>query len=238
VTALPPAIDPVPERGLSLPARIAGVLFSPRSTYADVSAHPRIAGVLLVTVLATAGLQAWVLSGDAGQRAIAGALEAARTQGGSIPESLDSQTVARVVALAVAGASLVIAPLVLVVMAGVVGALCNALLDQEASFRHVYAVFAHAGVVSMVGGIFRASLQQATGDLSSPTRLGVFVPSLPEDGFAAALLGAVDLVWIWWIVNLAIGLAVLYQQRTGAMVATLLGIYGTLALLYAAVTAF
>jgi hypothetical protein len=146
--------------------------------------------------------------------------------------------VARVVALVVAGASLVIAPLVLVVMAGVVGALCNALLDQEASFRHVYAVFAHAGVVSMVGGIFRASLQQATGDLSSPTRLGVFVPSLPEDGFAAALLGAVDLVWIWWIVNLAIGLAVLYKQRTGAMVATLLGIYGTLALLYAAVTAF
>ena len=43
-----PATPAAPAK--SLPARIAGVLFAPRATYADVAARPRWLGVLLVIV--------------------------------------------------------------------------------------------------------------------------------------------------------------------------------------------
>ena len=40
----------------SLPARIAGVIFSPRATYADVAARPRWVAMFLVVYLVTAAV--------------------------------------------------------------------------------------------------------------------------------------------------------------------------------------
>ena len=54
-----------PEAGIqpmSLPARIAGVVMSPRQTYAAVAAHPKSLGVLLVTIVASAAITLWFQS--------------------------------------------------------------------------------------------------------------------------------------------------------------------------------
>jgi len=40
----------------SLPARIAGIIFAPRATYADVAARPRRVAALLVVYLVTAAV--------------------------------------------------------------------------------------------------------------------------------------------------------------------------------------
>jgi len=37
--------DAAATKGKSLPARVAGVIFSPRATYADVAARPRVLGI-------------------------------------------------------------------------------------------------------------------------------------------------------------------------------------------------
>ena len=52
---------------------------------------------------------------------------------------------------------------------------------------------------------------------------------------AARLLGAIDLVFIWWIVSLAIGLGVRYRQRTGPIAAAMLAVYAAIGVIVAAV---
>ena len=71
--------------------------------------------------------------------------------------------------------------------------------------------------------------------LTSPTNLGVFVPFLEETSFPARFLGALDLVVMWWMLNLAIGLGVLYKRRTGPIAVGLFVTYLVIALVIAAV---
>jgi hypothetical protein len=61
------------------------------------------------------------------------------------------------------------------------------------------------------------------------------MPMLPDDSFVTHLLGAIDLVWVWALINLSIGLAVLYKRKTGPLATSLLSIYGGIALLIAIV---
>jgi len=63
----------------------------------------------------------------------------------------------------------------------------------------------------------------------------VFFPVLDEATFAARALGAVDLVLVWWLISLAIGLGVLYRKRTAPIATTLLVIYVAIGLTIAAV---
>ncbi len=50
----PATSSPLAERpGLSLPARVWGILTSPRETFADVVARPRWFGMMLVAILVT-----------------------------------------------------------------------------------------------------------------------------------------------------------------------------------------
>ena len=73
----------------------------------------------------------------------------------------------------------------------------------------------------------------ARGEMASPTALAVFLPMLSEDGFLHHLLSAIDLFYLWSIINVSIGIAVVYKRRTGGVAAVLLGIYGFFAILYA-----
>ncbi len=71
------------------------------------------------------------------------------------------------------------------------------------------------------------------------TTLAVFLPMLDETSFFARFLGWIDLFRIWWLVNLAIGAAVLYKRKSGPIAWTLLGLYVVFALVVAAaLTAF
>jgi hypothetical protein len=74
--------------------------------------------------------------------------------------------------------------------------------------------------------------------MSSPTKLAVFFPTLDDMGFAYYLLSALDLFYFWSLINLSIGVAVLYKRRTGPVAAVLLGIYAVIAVIIASVRAF
>ena len=50
----------------------------------------------------------------------------------------------------------------------------------------------------------------------------------------ARFLGMIDLFLVWWVVVLAIGLAVLYKRRTGPVAFSLLGAYIGIAAVIAA----
>ena len=110
-----------------------------------------------------------------------------------------------------------------------------AVLGGDAIFKQVFAIVAHAGVVSAAQQLFVYPLDYARASLSSPTNLAVFLPFLDENPFPARLLGSIDLFLIWWLVNLAIGLGVLYKRRTGPIAVGFLGVYLAIALIIAVI---
>jgi hypothetical protein len=147
------------------------------------------------------------------------------------------ERIASIVSYASAIAQLVLGPLVYLLIAAIIRFVCNTFLDSEASFRQALAVVTHSGVITAVGSIFMFAMMYVNGNMNSPTNLIVFFPMLDPEGFLNYLIRTVDLLYVWGFINLAIGLAVLYRRRTGAVVTTLLGLYAVVGLLIATVRA-
>jgi len=89
--------------------------------------------------------------------------------------------------------------------------------------------------VSSLQGILTAALLLAgakpSGTSPPGANLAIFVPMLDETSFVTKFLGAIDLILVWWIVTLSIGLAVMYRRRTGGIATTLVAIYVVIALI-------
>jgi hypothetical protein len=134
-----------------------------------------------------------------------------------------------------AGFQVVLTPILALIVAGLAFAVFNAALGGDASFKQVYAIVVHSGAILMIQALFGLPLAYARESLSGATNLGVFFPFLDDNSFPARLFGSIDLVLIWWMVSLAIGLGVLYRRRTQPIATTLLVIYVAIGLTIAAV---
>ena len=139
-----------------------------------------------------------------------------------------------------AGGILVTTPLICAVVAGIMLLIFNVVLGGDASFKQALAVVAHSQVLLVaLQQLFILPLNYVRETMSSATTLSVFAPMLDEMSFLARLLGWIDLFWVWWIVNLAIGAAVLYKRKSAPIAWSLLGVYLVFALIIAAaLTAF
>jgi len=195
----------------SLPARLVGVLLAPRATYADVAARPRVVGalVLVLAVLVTATFV--FLSTEVGQQATLDNQVRQLESFGRAVSDAQYQQMERMAPFSryvAAGFQLVVTPLMALLVAAVAFAVFNALLGGEATFKQVYAVVVHSGVLLSVQALFT---------------------------FVARLLGSIDLFLVWWIVSLAIGLSVLYRRRTAPVATTMLVVYVAIGLVIAAI---
>jgi hypothetical protein len=232
-----PAISTPPTGGLSLFARFWGILTAPRETFADVAARPRwfdmMALVLIVTAICTGGFFATQVGQTAWLDKVA---ESARQSGREMPEAqwATMQKVASYMGPIYAVSTLVIAPLMWLVVTGLLFAVFNAALGGTATFRQLYAVFVHSTAVTVVQQLFVTPLNYVRETMSSATNLAVFLPMLDEGSFLAKLLGMVDLFLIWWLVVLSIGLAVLFKRKTGPIATGLFIVYGVIAVIAAA----
>jgi len=222
----------------SLPARFAGILFSPRATYADVAARPRWLGIFLTVFLITASAATGLMSTEVGRRAVVDQQTSqAEAYGRQLtPEQIDRlEKMSEYYVYLAPVIQLVSLSIGCLLIAGIAFAVFNAALGGDATFKQVFAVVAHSGVVLAVLALFGTPLAYARESVSSATNLGVFLPFLDEQSFAARLLGAIDLAYIWWTISLAIGLGVLYRRRTGPIATTLLTIYAVIGLIIAAI---
>ena len=226
-----------PARGLA--ARVIGVLTSPRATYADVAAHPRWLGVLVVVLIATIVPTAWLLSTDVGQRAaIDLQLQTLDAFGRTVSDAQYQQMerMAPYSAYVASVSRIILLPLVTLAIAGIAIAIFNGALSADASFRQVFAVVSFSSVVTGLRTLFSTPLDYARQSLSSPTNLAAVLPVFEGNTFGGRLLGSIDLFLIWWIVNLAIGLGVVYKRRAAPIATTMLIVYGAIALTMAAVS--
>jgi hypothetical protein len=236
--SMPQTSSEAPSPGLL--ARIGGILFSPRETYAAVVARPKWLGVMLVTLPIAAACYYVILSSPDMQDAIIdGQLRAMASRGATVPDQAITQMETGIAYLPIiyAVAIPIIGPIFSAICAGVLLLVFSTLMGGTGTFRQVFAVVAHSGVVSTLAGIFSAALvaigAKPMGMSPPGANLGVFVPMLEEGTFLVTFLSSVDLIFVWWLVSLSIGLAVLYKRRTGGIATALIAVYVTLMLLVA-----
>jgi hypothetical protein len=128
------------------------------------------------------------------------------------------------------GTILIFAPIMAVIISGILFAIFNAGMGGEASFKQLFAVVVHAGAVSSLAQVFTGPLNYFRGAVGSATNLAVLLPMIDEKSFLGRLLGMTDLFLIWWVIVLAIGLGVLYRRRTQPIAMSLLVVYAVIAL--------
>src|SRR3954465_516907 len=236
MTQILPATSAVPAK--SLPARIAGVVFAPRATYAAVAARPRWLGVLLVIIGLGGAMTFAFLSTEVGKAAMLD--QQVRTMesfGMKISDAAyqrmeDGLDRARYIGVV---SQVVALPLTALVVAGIALGVFNALLGGDAPSKQVYAVVVHSGVILSLSQLFATPLAYARESLAGATNLGVFAPFLDEGSFAARALGSIDLFMLWWAISVSIGLGVLYRKRTRPIALTLIACYVAIGLVIAAI---
>jgi Yip1 domain len=133
------------------------------------------------------------------------------------------------------GSMVVFIPLFYLVVSGLLFAVFNAALGGNASFKQVFAVVTHTGVVGVLGQLFTVPMNYMRGVMTSATNLAVLLPFVPETSFLGRLLGTIDLFLVWQLIVLAIGLGVLYRRRTQPIAFSLFGVYGVIAVIIALV---
>jgi hypothetical protein len=219
-------------------ARFIGVITAPRETFASVAAHPKWFGMLALTAVIVAIFTALPLMTEAGrQAALDQQVQQMQSFGMTVSDQMYEQMekgagrMPYVTGIMV----LVMTPIIGVIVAGILFAVFNAALGGEASFKQLFSVYAHAGAISAISTIFSGIINYFRGSMGSVANLGALMPMLPENSFAGRLLGMVDIFLIWYVIVLAMGLAVLYRRRTQPIAISLLTVYAVIAIVIALV---
>lgn len=233
-------IASTPPAPLGLVSRIVGIVISPRETFERIVAHPQWLGMLLVVIVVSAGASFWFLSTAVGQQAM---LDQQVKSTEAFGIQLDDAALQQMEAQApmmrylTLASTIVVTPVMLLIVAGILFGVFSAILGGGASFKHVFATVVHANVISLLGQVFTYPLSYLRQSMSGATNLGALLPMLPEGSFVARLAGMIDLFIVWWVLVLAIGLAVAYRRKTQPIAIALLAVYAVIAVGIAAVQA-
>lgn len=222
----------------SLVARFIGIITAPRATFESVVAHPRWLGMLLLTTTIIAAGAVLPMTTEEGRQATLDMqVRQVESFGRPVNDEMYAEMQKRIgiTPYMTAAGVLVMSPIMTLVISGVLFAIFNAAMGGTASFKQVYAVVVHAGVISAVGQMFTGPLNYFRQSMASATNLAVMLPMLEEGSFLARLAGMIDLFLIWWVIVLAMGLAVLYRRKTQPIAMTLLAVYAAIALVAAVV---
>ncbi len=234
-TATAAGAAPAPK---GLLARFVGIITAPKDTFASIVPVPKWLGILALTTVIVALFTALPLTTEAGrQAAIDTQVQQMQSFGVTVSDQMYQQMENRskMMPYTTGISILVVTPIFAVIIAGILFAIFNAALGGEASFKQVFTVLAHAGAVSALSAIFSGTINYFRGAMGSVANLGALLPMLPEKSFVANLLGAIDVFLIWYIVVLAMGLAVLYRRRTQPIAIALMGVYAVIAIVIAVV---
>jgi hypothetical protein len=220
-------------------ARFLGIITSPKETFQSVVAHPKWFGMLaLTTILVIAGTVLPMTTEEGRQAALDQQIDQIEAWTGQPVGDEQYDRMEKGMAWApytTSVAILVFAPVMALIVSGILFAVFNAAMGGEASFKQVFSVIVHAGVVSSLSAVFTGPLNYFRGAMGSATNLGVLLPMLDDKSFAGRILSMIDLFIIWWVIALAIGLAVLYRRRTQPIALTLFGVYAAIVLCAAAI---
>jgi hypothetical protein len=227
---------PVAEsRGPNVVARLLGVFFSPRATYEAIVARPKVLGALVITIGIMAAVEGAFFTTNVMREVL---LDQQVKTVESFGVTINDQAYERMEqgisrAAVTTPLTLIIGiPIVVAICAAIILGIWGMLMGGTGTFKQVYAVLAHSGAIFALSVLFTMPLSYATHRMAG-ANLAVFVPMLEETSFVARFLGAIDLFLLWWCINLAIGVGVLFKRKTGGIASSLIGLYVVIALLLA-----
>ena len=241
VASVSDSVQNKPDPGLF--ARLIGVLFSPRETFAAIIARPRWLAVMIVTLVMSSAAYYVILSSQDMQDAIVDQQVRAMESRGNVVSDQQIANIERFIGYLPVGYAVgifVLGPLFGAAIAGIVTGIFTTLMGGNGTFKQVFAVMNHAGFIPAISALFIAGMlavgAKPIGARPPGANLGVFLPMLEDTSFLAVLLRSIDMFLLWWMVVLAIGLGVLYKRRTGPIATTFIGLYIVIALLIATFT--
>ena len=191
----------------------------------------------MALALATAASQAVLLATGVGQVALVDQWErTALAFGQDVDDAryAEFQALSRNGPLYGVATALVGGPVLTVAMAALIFGVFRGKGGRTVSYSQVLAVMAHASVILAIRQIVAAPVSFARETTASATSLGVWFPALDQASPLARFVGAVDVFVIWWVVLVALGVAVLYERQARRLAAAFLGVYAGVALLLAA----
>jgi hypothetical protein len=208
------------------------MLFSPRATFESVAAYPKWLDVLVVvTVVLTAAWAVFLWSPVGSQAFIDQMISQAERAGRPTDQLANVFPFIRMVTLI---AIPIVGPIFTVLIAGLIFGVF-AVMGGGATFKQVVSIVVHAGIVSAIGQLVVLVLNYVRGTMTSATNLSVFAPMLEESSFVFKFLSAIDLVWLWYLFILAMGLAVLYRRKTATLATSFYVLYFVIAVIIALV---
>lgn len=241
VASVSDSVQNKPDPGLF--ARLIGVLFSPKETFAAIVARPRWLAVMVVTLVMSSAAYYVILSSQDMQDAIVDQQVRAMESRGNVVSDQQIANIERFIGYLPVGYAVgifVLGPLFGAAIAGIVTGIFTTLMGGNGTFKQVFAVMNHAGFIPAISALFIAGMlavgAKPIGARPPGANLGVFLQMLEETSFLAVLLRSIDMFLLWWMVVLAIGLGVLYKRRTGPIATTFIGLYIVIALLIATFT--
>ncbi len=223
---------------LSLPARFLGIITAPKETFASVVAHPRWLGMLVLTTVIIAAGTALPMTTEAGKEAtLRASVEGMEAFGMTVTDQMYEQMRGRMwfAPYQTAIGVLIFSPIMAVAIAGVLFLVFNVAMGGGATFKQLFAVLVHAGVISALQQLFTGPLNYFRGAVTSATNLAVLLPMVDPKSFVGRILSMTDLFLIWYLLVLAIGLAVLYRRKTQPIALALYGVYAAGVVVIAAI---
>ena len=215
-----------------------GIITAPKDTFQSVAAHPRWLGMMLLVTVIIAICTALPMTTEAGKEAtLRASVEGMEQFGVTVSDQMYEQMRGRLwfAPYQTAIGVLFISPVMTVIFAGILYLVFNVLMGGGATFKQLFSVFVHASVISALQQLFTGPLNYFRGAVTSATNLAVLLPMVDPKSFVGRVLAMTDLFLIWYLLVLAIGLAVLYRRKTRPIALTLYGVYGAGVLLIAAV---
>ena len=218
--------------------RFVGIVSSPKATFQDVVARPRVFGMLaLLTCLSVFGATLPMLTEGGRQSAIDQQVSGMESFGMQVTDEMYEQIQRRASWLPYqTGIGVLISvPVFLLIISGILFAVFNAAMGGDAAFKQVFSIVVHANVIAVVGQLFTGTINYFRQSVSSVTTLTAAMPFIDDSTFFGKFLSLIDLFMIWWVLVLAIGLGVLYRRRTQPIALTLYAVYAVIAVAIAAV---
>ena len=215
-------------------ARLIGVLFSPKDTFAAIAARPRWLAAMAVVIVVMGGAQFALLSTDVGKQLALDQNVAFMEAFTTITDEMYDQMEASMENARYTGPIFILfaIPLFSAISAGILHVLFGLIGGGTGTFKQMYAVSAHTSIISALQLVFTTVVTVAAGRTAG-ANLSVFAPTLEETTFVYRFLSTIDLFYVWSTFVTAVGVAVLYKKRTGTVAMVLFGIYLVIALIIA-----
>jgi hypothetical protein len=203
-----------------------------------VVAHPKWLGMYVLTAAIMAFGAALPMTTEAGkQAAVDQQVSGMESFGMQVSDEMYEQMRQRTAFLPyqTAGSIIIFGIIMSLLMAAILWAVFNAAMGGEATYKKILAIVIHGGVISALGQLFTGPINYFRGAVTSATSLGALLPMLDDQSFTGRLAGMLDIFIIWWLIVLAIGLAVLYRRKTQPIFITLFGVYAVIIVTIAAI---